>query len=95
MLHRDVFSILYGVWANPDTKIHSMVKYLLSNSSEKRWTCSNYTRQLAIQYGLENTAKLFNFDAPSNTPFKNDVLTRIRAFHVNDLRSKAEPDKLK
>ena len=31
-LHRDVFSLLYGVWAKPDTKNYTMVKYLLSNS---------------------------------------------------------------
>ena len=94
-LHRDIFSLLYGVWANPDTKIHTMVKYLLSNSVKNSWTWSNHIRQLAQQYGLVNPTTLFNSDAPGKTSFKHDVMTRIRAFHENELRSNADPKKLK
>ena len=94
-LHRDIFSLLYGVWANPDTKIHTMVKYLLSNSVENSRTWSNHIRQLAQQYGLVSPTTLFNSDAPGKTSFKNDVMSRIRAFHENDLRCNADPEKLK
>ena len=39
-LHRDVLSLLYYVWINPDTKIHEIIKYLLSSSSENSKTWS-------------------------------------------------------
>ena len=53
-LHRDVFSVFYSVWINPDTKIHSIVKYLLSSSSDESRTWSVYVRQVSRQYGLED-----------------------------------------
>ena len=37
-IHRDMFSLFYGVWCNPDTKIHQIVKYLLQNSSDSHRT---------------------------------------------------------
>ena len=48
-IHRDVFSVFYSVWvvwANPDTKIHGIVKYLLSSSCEDSKTWSIFVRQI-------------------------------------------------
>ena len=40
-LHRDVFSLFYGVWTNEQTKIYQIVKYLLSMASKNSRTwCS-------------------------------------------------------
>ena len=33
-IHRDVFSLFYGIWSNPDTRIYQIVIYLLKNCSE-------------------------------------------------------------
>ena len=44
-IHKDVFSVFYSVWANPDTKINGIVKYLLSSSSEDSKTWSIFVRQ--------------------------------------------------
>ena len=95
MLHRDILSVFYSVWANPETKIHTMVRYLLTNSADNSWTWSNHVRKIASQYGLEEPSKLMNKDAPGRSKFKNDVMIRIRAFHEQDLRRNADPEKLK
>jgi hypothetical protein len=33
-IHRDIFSLFYGIWSNPDTRIYQIVIYLLKNCSE-------------------------------------------------------------
>ena len=33
-LHRDVFSVFFSMWNNPDTEINAIVKNLLSTSNE-------------------------------------------------------------
>ena len=90
MLHGDILSLFFSVWANPDLKIHTMVKYLVTNSTDNSWTWSNSIRKIANQYGLEEPMQLMYKDAPSRSNFKNDVITRICAFHEQDLRKNAE-----
>jgi hypothetical protein len=51
IIHRDIFSLFYSVWANPNTKIYTLVKYLLSSSNENSKTWSIHVRQLTKQYG--------------------------------------------
>ena len=36
--HRDVFSLFFSIWNNPNTKIYEIVKYLLENSTENSRT---------------------------------------------------------
>ena len=79
-LHRDVFSLFYSVWINPDTKIHAIVKYLLSNSCEDSSTWSVYIRQVSRQYGLEDTLSCLRKDPPPKSTFKFGIETRIKAF---------------
>ena len=51
-IHRDVFSLFFSVWSNPQTKIYQIVKYLLENSSENSRTWSVHIRYLSKKYGL-------------------------------------------
>ena len=39
-IHRDIFSLFYSIWSNPNTKIYAIVKYLLSSSSNMSRTWS-------------------------------------------------------
>ena len=95
-IHRDIFALFYSVWANPDTKIYDIVKYLLSSSIENSSTWSVHLRNLCNQYGLEDPQTLLTRDPPTKSSFKNDVLTRIKAFHEYELRSHDDPsNKLK
>jgi hypothetical protein len=45
-IHRDMFSFFFSVWSNPDTKIHQMIKYILSispdNSRGTLLRCTNW-----------------------------------------------------
>ena len=88
-LHRDVFSVFYSVWINPDTKIHSIVKYLLSSSNEDSRTWSMYVRQVSRQYGLEDPLSCLRKDPPTKSTFKSNVDARIKAFHENEIRNKS------
>ena len=95
-IHRDIFALFYSVWANPDTKIYDIVKYLLSSSIENSSTWSVHMRNLSTQYGLVDPQTLLTMDPPNKSSFKNDVLTRIKSFHENDLRCHDDPtNKLK
>ena len=40
-IHRDMFSLFYSIWCNPDTKIHQIVKYILTISPENSRTCGH------------------------------------------------------
>ena len=96
ILHRDVLSLFYSVWANPNSRIYSIVKYLLTSSNENSSTWSNYLRLISKQYGLEDPLELLKKDAPTKSTFKNDLMVRIRAFRESDLRIQAVPnEKLK
>ena len=73
ILHRDVLSLFYSVWANPNSRIYSIVKYLLTSSNENSSTWSNYLRLISKQYGLEDPLELLKKDAPTKSTFKNDL----------------------
>ena len=90
-IHKDIFSLFYSVWTNPNTKIFTIVKYLLSSSNSNSKTWSNHLRYLAKQYGLEDPLKLIMMDPQSKSSFKNDVSTRINSFHENELRKHEDP----
>ena len=39
-IHKDIFSLFYSVWKNPDSKIYKIVKFLLEDSAENSRTWS-------------------------------------------------------
>ena len=82
-------SLFYSVLANPDSKIHEIVKYLLSESSENSRTWSIYVRQLCQLYSIPDPLEMMNGALPSKSSFKELVKTKITVFHENELRSKA------
>ena len=88
-IHRDIFSLFYGVWSNPDCKIYSIVKYLLENSSENSRTWAIHLRHLCRKYRLSDPLEYLKYDAPSKSQFKEDILTKICAFYENELRTMA------
>ena len=45
-VHKDIFSLFYSIWSNPDTKIHEIVKYLLKNNVENSRTWSAHLRKI-------------------------------------------------
>ena len=64
-IHKDVFSLFYNVWSNPQTKIHEIVKYLLENSPKNSHTWSRNIRNLAQIYNIEDPLILIDQSQPS------------------------------
>ena len=88
-MHKDVFSLFFSVWSNPESKIYSIVKYILSSSNEDSRTWAIHIRHISKQYGLEDPLSCLYRDAPTKSSYKNDVNARINAFHEGELRQKS------
>ena len=50
--HIDALTLFWGIWANPQTKVHEIVKYLLIITSSKSLTWTAHIRFLFQQYSL-------------------------------------------
>ena len=88
-VHRDMFSLFYGVWSNPDTKIYQIVKYLLATSSENSTTWAINLRHICRIYNLEDPLTCLRKDAPSKSEYKETVITKILAFHEKEMKLQA------
>ena len=64
-VHRDMFSLFYSVWSNPDTKIYQIVKYLLSSSPDNSHTWAVNMRHIAKMYQLSLAYR----EMPLNTQY--------------------------
>ena len=93
-IHRDMFSLFYGVWSNPDTKIYQIIKYILATSYENSNTWAMNMRHIAKMYNLEDPLVCLQKDPPRKSSFKELVITKITAFHENELRQKAKSNTL-
>ena len=89
-IHKDIFSLFFSVWSNPDSKIYQIVKYLLENSPENSRTWCIHLRHLCQKYALKDPLECLKADPPSKSAYKNDVNTKIYAYHEKSLRILAE-----
>ena len=85
-LHRDIFSLFYNIWINPDTKIYSIVRYLLEHSSENSRTWSRHIKNLAQLYQIEDPLECMKRETPQKAQFSEYILTKITVFYENELR---------
>ena len=93
-LHKDVFSLFYTIWSNPDTKIYEIVKYLLQTSCENSRTWAAHVRHLSQRYGLEDPLTCLRRDPPSKSDYKELVSTKITVYFENLLRDLAAENSL-
>ena len=91
-IHQDIFSVFFSIWSNPDTKIYTIVKYLLQHCSENSRTWSMHVRHLSRRYGLEDPLDCLNRDPPSKTEYKEMIAVKITAYFENSLRLSASTD---
>jgi hypothetical protein len=89
-VHRDLFSLFFSVWENPNSKIYQIVKYLLEHSSDTSRTWSVHLRYLSQKYGLPDPSECLKVDPPTKSQYKEDVQTKICAYIEKELRHKAE-----
>ena len=82
-------SLFYKIWANPQTTIHEVVKYLLQMADGKSTTWSAHPRLLAIQYNLPDPLALLHREAWKKSRWTILTKTRITIFHEKQLREQA------
>ena len=67
-LHLDVLALLPNIWANPDSTVHEMTKYILKMSDSQSVTWAVHVRTLCLLYELPDPLSLLqNEDAWSKT----------------------------
>ena len=93
-IHKDIFSLFHCIWSNPDTKIYSIVKYLLENNCENSRTWSQHLRYLSEIYGLEDPLLCLKHDPPTKSEYKELVNTKITAHFEKKLRKNAAENSL-
>ena len=93
-IHKDVFSLFFSVWNNPDTKIHGIVKYLLQTNQHNSRTWAAHLRYLCTRYGLEDPLVYLNRDPPTKSSWKELIATRITTHFENKLRTTAQTNNL-
>ena len=52
MLHIDVMSLFWSIWANPQAKVYAIVQYLLTTADDKSLTWSVHLRLIFRKYNL-------------------------------------------
>ena len=77
-IHQDIFSVFFSIWSNPDTKIYTIVKYLLQHCSENSRTWSMHVRHLSRRYGLEDPLDCLNRDPPNKSEYKEMIAVIVR-----------------
>ena len=93
-IHRDIFSLFFCVWSNPQSKIYKIVKYLLENSPENSRTWAIHLRNLSTKYGLPDPLECLKSDPPSKVHYKEGVQAKICSYYENELRAKADKNSL-
>ena len=85
-IHRDIYSLFYSLWTNPNTKVFQVVKYLLQISPNNSRTWSTHLRHISKMYGIEDPLKCLESVPPPKKVYKKNVITKITAFHERELR---------
>ena len=88
-IHRDIFSVFFSIWSNPDTKVYDIVKYLLEHSNENSRTWSAHIRHLSTKYELEDPLMCLRRDPPTKSEYKEYIATRITVYYEKLLRQSA------
>ena len=89
LIHQDTFSLFYNVWTNPNTKIYSVIKYLLESSNDNSRTWAIHVRYLSKLYNIEDPLICRNKSPPKKETYKEYIKTKISAFQESELRTLA------
>ena len=88
-IHRDSFSLFYSIWRNPDSKIYSIVKYLLETTKTNSRTWAAHIRYLSVKYDIPDPLQCLNSDPPPKSYYKEFIHTKISAYFEKYMRDKA------
>ena len=88
-LHRDVFFLFYSVWTNGQSKIHQIVKYLLSMASKNSITWCSFLRDLSTKYNMKDPLDCLYEDPPSRSEYREYILTKITSYYEKKVRTRS------
>ena len=80
----------WNIWANPQTKIHGIVKYLLMMTDTASLTWTAHLKIIFKLYNLPDPIELMNGPLWSKERWKSLTETLITAYHESVWRQKAE-----
>ena len=89
VLHMDILTLFWCIWANPQTKIHEILKYLLMISDSSSLTWSAHLRLLFQIYQLPDPLTLLSSPLWPKETWKILIKTTITAFYEAIWREKA------
>jgi hypothetical protein len=89
VLHMDILTLFWCIWANPQTKIHEILKYLLLISDSSSHTWSAHLRLLFQIYHLPDPLTLLSSPLWPKETWKILIKTTITAFYEAIWREKA------
>ena len=88
-LHLDVLTLFRGVWANPQTKIFDIIKYLLMMTNSSSHTWSAHLRSLFQLYHLPDPLMLLNSPVWSKEKWRILTKTAVAKHFETTWRNKA------
>ena len=89
-LHIDLLCMFYTILSNLQTKLFTMVRYILMMTDENSTTWSQHVRLLCRQYELPDPLLMTqNSIIPSKISWKQLVTTKVTVYHEAELRAKA------
>ena len=88
-LHMDVLSFFYNIWVNSNTKVHAVVKYLLTMCDQNSLTWSAHVRIIFRLYKLPDPLLLLGETPWSKERWKSYANTTVITHHENSLRISA------
>ena len=88
-LHLDILTLFWCIWANPQTKIHDIVKYLLMMADSTSLTWSAHLKILFLWYNLPDPLVLMNSAPWPKERWKTLIKTKVIACTEVSWREKA------
>ena len=88
-LHLDALGLFWCIWANPQTKVHEIVKYLLMMADSSSLTLTAHIRILFQLYNLPDPLALMNTQPWSKEKWKVLTRTSVTSYYEQLWRKKA------
>ena len=88
-LHLDALGLFWCIWANPQTKVHDILKYLLMMADSSSLTWSAHLRILFQLYNLPDPLALLNSQLWSKERWKVLTRTTVTSYYEHLWRQKA------
>ena len=89
VLHIDLITLFWSIWANPQTKVHEIIRYLLMITDSTSLTWAAHLRILFQQYKLPDPLALLSTQLWPKERWKVVVRTAVTAHHELIWRGKA------